>query len=91
VNGIPLVVLELKNAVDEKATIKTAFNQIQTYKSTIPSLFTYNAFTIISDGLEAKAGTISVGMSRFMSWPVCVQRTGRKSADGKEFLYNNFF
>lgn len=91
VNGIPLVVLELKNAADEKATIKTAFNQIQTYKSTVPTLFTYNAFTIISDGLEAKAGTISAGMSRFMAWPVCVQRTGRKSADGKEFLYNKFF
>ena len=79
VNGIPLVVLELKNAVDEKATIKTAFNQIETYKSTIPSLFTYNTFTIISDGLEAKAGTISAGMSRFMSW---------KSADGKEEASN---
>ena len=79
VNGIPLVVLELKNAVDEKATIKTAFNQIQTYKSTIPNLFTYNAFTIISDGLEAKAGTISSGMSRFMAW---------KSADGKEEASN---
>jgi len=79
VNGIPLVVLELKNAADEKATIKTAFNQIQTYKSTIPTLFTYNAFTIISDGLEAKAGTISAGLSRFMAW---------KSADGKEEASN---
>ncbi|MFO8054553.1 MAG: type I restriction endonuclease [Bacteroidales bacterium] len=67
VNGIPLVVLELKNAADEKATMKTAFNQIQTYKSTIPNLFTYNAFTIISDGLEARSGTISSGMSRFMA------------------------
>lgn len=51
VNGIPLVVLELKNAADEKATIRSAFNQIQTYKSVIPSLFTYNAFTVISGGL----------------------------------------
>lgn len=75
VNGIPLVVLELKNAADENATIKSAFRQIETYKAVIPSLFTYNAFTIISDGLEAKAGTISSGMSRFMAW---------KSADGKE-------
>ena len=63
----------------EKATIKTAFNQIQTYKSAISTLFTYNVFTIISDGLEAKAGTISAGMSRFMSW---------KSADGKEEASN---
>ena len=75
VNGIPLVVIELKNAADENATIKSAFRQIETYKAVIPSLFTYNAFTVISDGLEARAGTLSSGMSRFMAW---------KSADGKE-------
>lgn len=74
VNGLPLVVVELKNPVDENATIKSAYNQIQTYKSVIPSLFTYNAFCIISDGLEAKAGSISAGLTRFMSW---------KSSDGK--------
>ncbi len=91
VNGIPLVVIELKNAADENATIKSAFRQIETYKAVIPGLFTYNAFTIISDGLEAKAGTISSGMSRFMAWPVCVQRTGRKWADGQNFLYNKHF
>ena len=75
VNGLPLVVLELKNAADENATIKSAFRQIETYKAVIPSLFTYNAFSIISDGLEARAGTLSSGMSRFMAW---------RSADGKE-------
>lgn len=75
VNGLPLVVIELKNAADENATIKSAFRQIETYKAVIPSLFTYNAFTVISDGLEARAGTLSSGMSRFMAW---------KSADGKE-------
>jgi len=74
VNGLPLVVVELKNPVDENATIGSAYKQIQTYKSVIPSLFTYNAFCIISDGLEAKAGTISAGLTRFMTW---------KSADGK--------
>jgi len=74
VNGLPLVVIELKNPVDENATITSAYKQIQTYKSTIPSLFTYNAFCIISDGLEAKAGTISAGLTRFMAW---------KSSDGK--------
>ena len=79
VNGIPLVVIELKNAADENATIKSAFRQIETYKAVIPSLFTYNAFTIISDGLEARAGTLSSGMSRFMAW---------KSADGKEEASN---
>ena len=75
VNGIPLVVIELKNAVDENATVRTAFKQIQTYKQVIPSLFTYNGIVVISDGLEAKAGTISSGYSRFMAW---------KSAGGKK-------
>jgi len=74
VNGIPLVVIELKNAADENTTINSAFKQIETYKAIIPSLFTYNGFVVISDGLEAKAGSISSGLSRFMSW---------KSADGK--------
>ena len=74
VNGLPLVVIELKNAVDENATIKSAYQQLDTYKHTIPSLFTYNALLVISDGLEAKAGSLSAGLSRFMAW---------KSADGK--------
>ena len=74
VNGIPLVVMELKNAADENATIKSAWQQIETYKQAIPCLFTYNALLIISDGLEAKAGSLSAGLSRFMAW---------KSADGK--------
>ena len=74
VNGIPLVVIELKNPADENATIHSAFKQLDTYKQAIPSLFTYNAFLIISDGLEAKAGTISSGFNRFMAW---------KTADGK--------
>ena len=68
INGLPLVVIELKNAVDENATMQSAFRQFQTYKDTIPSLFTYNSFLVISDGHEAKAGTISSGMSRFMAW-----------------------
>jgi type I restriction enzyme R subunit len=74
VNGIPLVMMELKNAADENTTIHSAFRQVETYTALIPSLFTYNAFTIISDGLEARAGTISSGLSRYMAW---------KSADGK--------
>ncbi|MDM1137835.1 type I restriction endonuclease subunit R [Empedobacter sp. R132-2] len=68
VNGLPLVVIELKNATDDKTTIQSAFRQIETYKAMISSLFTYNAFSVISDGLEAKAGTISAGLSRFMAW-----------------------
>ncbi len=73
VNGLPLVVIELKNPADENATVLSAFKQLQTYKQAIPSLFTYNGFMIISDGLEAKAGSISAGLSRFMAW---------KTADG---------
>lgn len=68
VNGIPLVVLELKNAVNENTTIRSAFKQIETYKQTIPSLFTFNAFNILSDGFEAKTGSISAGLSRYMAW-----------------------
>ena len=68
VNGLPLVVIELKNPTDDNATVTSAFRQLQTYKQVIPSLFTYNVFMIISDGLEAKAGSISAGLSRFMAW-----------------------
>lgn len=68
VNGLPLVVIELKNATDDQTTIQSAFRQIETYKAMISSLFTFNAFSVISDGLEAKAGTISAGLSRFMAW-----------------------
>ena len=74
VNGLPLVVIELKNPADEKATIRSAYRQLQTYKQAIPSLFTYNGFLVISDGLEAKAGSISSDFNRFMAW---------KSSDGK--------
>ncbi|WP_407066137.1 type I restriction endonuclease subunit R [Acinetobacter towneri] len=68
VNGLPLVVIELKNATDENATVEGAYRQIQTYQDQIPSLFTYNAFNVISDGLEAKTGTISADLSRYMAW-----------------------
>jgi type I restriction enzyme R subunit len=68
VNGIPLVVIELKNAADESTTTKSAFKQLETYKATIPSLFNYNGFMVISDGLEAKAGSLSAGFTRFMAW-----------------------
>jgi len=59
VNGLPLAVIELKNPADENATIQTAFQQLQTYKNDIPSLFTYNEMLVISDGLEARAGTLT--------------------------------
>jgi type I restriction enzyme R subunit len=78
VNGLPLVVIELKNAVDENATIKTAFNQLQTYKQTIPSVFAYNALMIVSDGWDALCGTITSDWGRFMSWKT---KDGKTTAD----------
>ena len=63
-----------KRPIDENATIRTAYQQLETYKQTIPALFTSNVLLVISDGLEAKAGSLSAGLSRFMVW---------KSADGK--------
>lgn len=75
INGIPIVLIELKNAADENATIRKAFDQIQTYKATISGLFTYNAVCIISDGMECRAGSVSAGFSRYMTW---------KSADGRK-------
>ena len=68
VNGLPLVVIELKNAVDENATIKTAFNQLQTYKQAIPSLFHYNALLIVSDGWDALYGSLSAPKQFFVPW-----------------------
>ncbi|AUD13078.1 MULTISPECIES: type I restriction endonuclease subunit R [unclassified Planococcus (in: firmicutes)] len=68
VNGLPLVVIELKNLSDEAVGVEQAYNQIQTYKTEIPSLFRYNAFSIISDGLHAKAGTVTSNLERFMNW-----------------------
>jgi type I restriction enzyme R subunit len=68
VNGIPLVVIELKNLANEDVEITDAFNQIQNYISTIPSLFTYNSFVVISDGVNARAGTITADEDRFMMW-----------------------
>jgi len=68
VNGLPLAVIELKNPTDENATVQKAFTQLQNYKNAIPSLFYYNAVMVASDGLDAKTGTISADISRFMAW-----------------------
>lgn len=68
INGLPLVLVELKSASDEHVVIEQAYNQIQTYKNDIPSLFNYNAFCIISDGINAKAGTITSSEEWYMNW-----------------------
>lgn len=77
VNGLPLVVMELKNAADENADVRAAFQQLQTYKQLIPSLFIHNAVLIVSDGWFARVGTISSEFPRFMEW---------KSGDGNTIV-----
>ena len=75
INGLPLGIIELKNIGDESATVHGAFNQIQTYKKDVPSLFPYNEIEVISDGIQAKAGTVTADWERFMPW---------RTVDGKE-------
>lgn len=74
VNGLPMVVIELKNAADENADVNAAFNQLQTYKQTIPSLFQYNALLIASDGWDALYGSLTSPKQFFVPW---------KSIDGQ--------
>ena len=68
VNGLPLAVIELKNPGDENATLEGAFNQLQTYKDEIPSLFRTNAALMASDGLQARFGSLTASLERFMPW-----------------------
>lgn len=75
VNGLPIAVIELKNPADENATVKSAFRQFATYMDQISSLFRFNEILVISDGIEAKAGTITSDWERFLPW---------KTIDGKE-------
>ena len=75
INGLPLVVVELKNPTDENATVQKAFAQLQTYKQVIPSLFCYNGILVASDGFDARAGSLTSGWTRFMAW---------KTVDGKK-------
>ncbi len=67
-NGLPVAVIELKNVGDENATIDKAFTQLQNYKNDIPSLFSTNGVMVISDGIEARMGTLSADFERFMPW-----------------------
>ncbi|WP_328802895.1 type I restriction endonuclease subunit R [Saccharibacillus alkalitolerans] len=68
VNGIPIAVFELKSASKEEVGIREAYNQVQNYKSSISSLFTYNSIVVISDGINARAGTLTSDEERFMMW-----------------------
>ena len=68
VNGLPLGIIELKNPADEDATIWTAFNQLQTYKSELPTLFSFNELLMVSDGLQARMGTLTAWREWFKPW-----------------------
>ena len=68
INGLPLVFIELKNATDEKATLRKAYTQIQNYKKAVPSIFYYNAICVISDGIDAGTSSVSAPFSRYLSW-----------------------
>lgn len=68
INGLPLVLIELKNPADEDATIWSAFQQFQTYKAELPTLFAFNALLVISDGVEARIGTFTAGREWFKPW-----------------------
>ncbi len=68
VNGLPLVLLELKNSADVHADLGKAFNQLQTYKEQIPDVFHYNEILVISDGSEARMGSLSADIERFVRW-----------------------
>ncbi|MEX0880942.1 MAG: type I restriction endonuclease subunit R [Thermoanaerobaculia bacterium] len=78
VNGLPLAVVELKNAADEDATIWTAFQQLQTYKAELPSLFAFNEVLLVSDGVEARVGTLTAGREWMKPWRTI---TGERLAD----------
>jgi type I restriction enzyme R subunit len=67
-NGLPLAVIELKNAADEEATIWSAFSQLQTYKAEIPSLMSYNEILVVSDGLQARIGSLTANQEWFKVW-----------------------
>lgn len=78
VNGLPLAVLELKNAAAQNATIADAWNQLQTYLHQIPGLFSTNAVLVTSDGMEARIGSITANAERFMPW---------RTVDGEDFAH----
>lgn len=68
VNGLPLVIFELKSAISEKATLERAWTQLQNYKNAVPSIFYYNALCVISDGLDARTSSLSAPFSRYLAW-----------------------
>ena len=81
INGLPLGVIELKNPTDKNATVWSAFRQLQTYKREIPRLFTYNGALVISDGVEARVGSLTADQERFMPWRTVEGESEAESTD----------
>ena len=87
VNGLPLVVMELKSPSNDQTEVSEAYLQLRNYMLEIPSLFNYNAICVISDMITSKAGTITAGIDRFMEW-----KTKDGSYENKEYLqFDTFF
>lgn len=84
INGIPMVLFELKNMVNDMTTVENAYKQVKNYQLDIPSLFKYNAFNVISDGLETKVGTITSNLSRYMVWK---SENGEKPEENKRDFF----
>jgi len=83
-NGLPVAVIELKNAASEAATIEDAFAQLQTYKLQVPSLFRTNAVLISSDGLLARIGSLTANEERFMPWRSVTGAVGDFTPEGPQ-------
>ena len=91
INGIPLVVFELKSAIKEEITIENAYNQIKNYQQDIRTLFYYNAFNVISDGVNARVGTITADFSRYMTWKSKNGEKPEENIEQVDVLLNGVF
>lgn len=81
INGLPVVVIELKNSTNESVGIEDGYHQLETYKMRIPQLFNHNAVLVTSDGVNTKAGSLTADYDRFMTW---------RTKDGKLKIHQRF-
>lgn len=91
VNGLPVAIFELKNPLDENATIEGAYRQINLYKKDIPDLFYYNEICVISDSTESKAGTLSANFERYSAWKSIENGKIEKDKTSLEVLIKGMF
>jgi type I restriction enzyme R subunit len=92
INGLPVAVIELKSAADEDATIWSAYHQLQTYKAEIPSLLRYNELLVVSDGLQARLGSLTASQEWFKVWrTIDGEQDAPKTALGLEVLLRGVF